>query len=862
MPTTLPRRPLRRRRLPLSTSCPGCCTSSRPSRRRRWPSGSASTSCCPSTSTKRGHIGAVTVAQSGGEEYDAAALAAVRQFQFAPGEAGGKPVSVRITYQYRFLFKPPAPPAPAAPEVPPDANAPATPTAPVVESVPLDGTVRQKGERLPIPGVTVAVGDLTTTTDQKGAFHFDAVPVGEHAVKLRSSDIVAADLNLTLKPRVRLEVTWYVSHRDRYVSVVRSQRVVQETVEHTLSGDELRHIPGTQGDTLKAVQTLPGVARAPFGGGQIVVWGTAPASTRSYVDGVYIPTLYHFGGLRSTVNGEMVQDLTFIPGGFGVDYGRGYGGVIEIDTRKPKDEGIHGFAQIDLIDVSLMLDAKLTKKLSITVAARRSTIDAWLPHVTPNSFQLTPTYYDYQLKLHWKPTPVDDLELFFFGSDDALNVTLKQPDPSATASLDSHTFYHRFLAKYQHRFGAATLTLTPWVGYDQPISANGSFGNTQIVFNVTNIAYGLRAVARLPLTRWLRLDAGLDFEGGRWHLGGSAPFAGATRGGGGGGGGGAGGSAGLISDNLQLYENNTAPYIALVFSLLNKRLTVTTGFRLDIYTFTGYRGTPDQFDNVHANPEPRFSIRYQINKYVALKAATGVYYEPAQAFQLVKAVGNPNLLPEVGWHYVLGADLDLTRTLHVEVEGFYKDLRNEIISAESGTSVLVNQGIGRVYGGELMLRQELWHNFYGWVAYTLSRSEQKDHDDMPWRSFQFDQTHILTVIASYKLPRGYQVGIRFRYVTGDPSTPIQQSYFNANSGTYSSIPGTLYSNRLPAFNQLDIRFDKLWTFDKWKFTLYLDIQNVYNYRSVESVQYNYDFSKSAPVTGLPFLPDLGIRGDF
>ena len=96
--------------------------------------------------------------------------------------------------------------------------------------------------------------------------------------------------------------------------MVRGQRVVQETVEISLSGDELRRIPGTQGDTLKAVQNLPGVARAPFGGGQLIVWGSSPFDTRTYVDGVYIPTLYHFGGLRSTVNSEFVSALKFLPG--------------------------------------------------------------------------------------------------------------------------------------------------------------------------------------------------------------------------------------------------------------------------------------------------------------------------------------------------------------------------------------------------------------------------------------------------------------------------------------------------------------------------------------------------------------------
>jgi TonB family protein len=800
---------------------------------------------------EQGRVSSVTVAESAGEAFDAPALAAAKQFEFEPGVAGGKPVPVRVTYRYAFIEQ--AKPAPPPP--PPPANSP-----PVIPTVPLDGTLLERGERTPLVNVTIVIEDQTFTTGPDGRFHFDALPVGTHKVKLLGPAVLPSELKLKLNEGKRLEVTWFVARKERYTSTVRGQRVVQETVEHTLSGEELRRIPGTQGDTLKAVQTLPGVARAPFGGGQIIVWGTAPNSTRSYVDGVYIPTLYHFGGLRSTVNSEMVQELTFMPGGFGVEYGRGFGGVIEIDTRKPKDQGIHGFAQLDAIDASLMVDAKLTKTLSLTVAARRSTIDAWLPHITPNSFQLTPTYWDYQLKLHWKPTSADDLEVFFFGSDDALNVALKQPDPAASASLDSHTFYHRFLAKYQHRFGKATFTVTPWIGYDQPLQANGGFGNNQLSFDVTTVAYGLRAVARIPIFEFLRLDTGVDFEGSDWHLAGFAPFAGAT------GNRAMNGPGGELADNVHIYTNHTAPYAALTFSLLNRRLTITPGFRLDIYTWSGYLGTPNQFNHAYPNPEPRLAVRYQFNKWAAIKAATGVYFEPPQAFNFVALVGNPNLLPQTGWHYVLGADFDPTPTLHIEVEGFYKDLRDLVQPGEHyGDPIQGNTGIGRVYGGEMMVRQELWHNFFGWVSYTLSRSERQDHPDQPWHLFQYDQTHILTILASYKLPRGYQVGVRFRYVTGNPApapAPVQQAYFDANSGSYVPIQGQPYSVRLKDFNQLDVRFDKTWTFDRWRLSIYLDIQNLYNFRSEEARQYNFDFSQSAPVTGLPFVPDIGIRGDF
>src|SRR5260370_798006 len=116
----------------------------------------------------------------------------------------------------------------------------------------------------------------------------------------------------------------------------------------------------------------PTAARPPVRGALLSVGGPPPADTRTYVDGVYIPTLYHFSGLRSTVNSEMVQSLTFLPGGYGADYGRGLGGVIEVEGRKPRTDGFHGFAQIDLIDLSAMVEGPISENLSFAAAGRIS----------------------------------------------------------------------------------------------------------------------------------------------------------------------------------------------------------------------------------------------------------------------------------------------------------------------------------------------------------------------------------------------------------------------------------------------------------------------------------------------------------
>jgi hypothetical protein len=211
---------------------------------------------------------------------------------------------------------------------------------------------------------------------------------------------------------------------------------------------------------------------------------------------------------------------------------------------------------------------------------------------------------------------------------------------------------------------------------------------------------------------------------------------------------------------------------------------------------------------------------------------------------------------------VAGFDIDPMPTVHAEIEGFYKDMSDLAVRGEhAGDPVLVNDGIGRVYGAQVLIRKELSHNFFGWVAYTLSRSERQDHPDMPWRIFQYDQTHILTVIGSYKFGHGYQLGLRFRLVTGNPYTPIVGAYYDSTLDRYRPITGPVYSGRLAAFHQLDIRFDKTWTFDLWKFSLYLDIQNAYNRSNPEGVAYNFNYRQTLPVSGLPFLPVFGVRGE-
>jgi hypothetical protein len=144
----------------------------------------------------------------------------------------------------------------------------------------------------------------------------------------------------------------------------------------------------------------------------------------------------------------------------------------------------------------------------------------------------------------------------------------------------------------------------------------------------------------------------------------------------------------------------------------------------------------------------------------------------------------------------------------------------------------------------------------------LSRSERRDSPDQPTRLFQFDQTHIFTILGSYRLGRGWEAGVRWRYVSGSMYTPNLGGVSDFDAGAYAPISSyPPFTARLPAFHQLDVRFDKVWDMGGWKLSAYLDIENLYNRKNPEGVTYNYNYSKQDVISGLPFLPILGIRGE-
>ncbi len=256
----------------------------------------------------------------------------------------------------------------------------------------------------------------------------------------------------------------------------------------------------------------------------------------------------------------------------------------------------------------------------------------------------------------------------------------------------------------------------------------------------------------------------------------------------------------INADEWDSVSGSAAPFVEFDIGLFDDTLHVVPGLRLDPYSRARAGAVPKEGDSpgVGASSadialEPRLSARYELSKRVAFKAAYGEYRQPPLAEDLSPVFGNPLLESSSARHFLGGGAFQLTESLGVETTLFYtksKGLaaRNPIASPLIAEA-LVSLGEGRSYGAQFLIRQNLSHGFFGWVAYTLLRSERRDQPAEPWRLFDFDQTHVLTALAAYDLGKGFDLGGRVRYTTGYPRTPVKGAYYDARRDLYEPVLG-------------------------------------------------------------------------
>jgi hypothetical protein len=710
----------------------------------------------------------------------------------------------------------------------------------------IEGRLLERGTRRPLPEVNVFIlpHELRAQTDEKGNFSFPEVPPGEFNFIVNHSGYLRLTLE-TSTDQSRYQLYLEKEFYDVFETTVTGRSEKKDVVQRTLKQEDFLKAPGAQEDPVKAIQNLPGIANQNLNTAQVVIQGSDPEDTAYALNGHEIPIVFHFGGLSSIIMPQAIEAVDFLASGFGPEFGRATGGIINLRTRSPKTDRTHGMAFVDLYNSGALIEGPITEKQSYFLSARQSYIGAVLNAVGSDSpaFDLTlaPTFsdvfgiYEYQISEHTR------FSLNGVRSRDQIEFVLSEPvggNAAFRGQFFQQTDFWRVIPRLETRLNSM-----------QNLDISLGYGDNNILFEVGDNFFSLesstlthRSELETRLTPSYTNYIGLDIERIRFDVGlqfpdssgGGVPNVGQVEG------------ADLVS----------AAYIRNQWEITEK-WSLYPNFRVSHFSQT------EQFYWM-----PRISAAYRPIESLSLSLAYGLYYQPPINGRATEEFGNPNLRSEQAQHVTLAANKDFrqgrSNGLVLDSALFYKHLKDLILSStdrlSDGTPKrFSNDGSGDIYGLQLQGRwnQDQW-TFMG--AYTHMDSTRLTPNEGRFPA-EFDQTHNLNFITSYDTPR-WTYSARVRYVTGNPYTPVSGAVYSADNDFYTPEDGSFFSRRYDSFMQLDIRVDRKWVFNRWILSAYLDIQNATNAKNPLAINYNFDYTEKATTNALPILPIFGLKGEF
>ena len=801
--------------------------------------------------SEKGRVESAEVLSTPGYGFEQAALVAAKRLRFSPAVAGGKPVKVKIRYTFRFRKSEKAgralPPARQT-GAPQDSRPPAR----------LEGQVLERGTGDPLEGAEVYLLDLDEAilTDKDGRFSRELAP-GGYAITINVPEHYPFRSLERLEPGETVKVEYFVEpgRRRRYQTVVWGSEGRAEVGRTTLEDAELYEVPGTLGDPMRVVMLMPGVATSVTGLGYPIVRGVLPGDTRYEIDGVQVPMLYHVMFGNAVVNPRFTTGISFHPGGYSVQHGQFPGALIAAGAA-PRPEEPTTAADVSILHASLLHARPLGEDFAVIGAGRYGTLGMIIEALASN---VVFRYWDYQSKLFWNPSDESQVEVMVFGAGNQVGEE-RDDGTEGVFTLGFHRALVRGRRSIDHGHlqvdveGGTEGFRAPEEAADTPPEEREEDG-----IGRANYRYvGLRPSISLSPARDFELRFGME---GYYQDFGFRP--------------------GDAEDELTFPDDGLTLGAYFEAEWNPSPWSVLSGVRVDHYRYgldQGPRAT---------GADPRVAVGYDITETLTAKASAGMHQGPPR----VTLVEGPIVIGPVPGMMGVGLERGLTKALHVssgveaklpwrsEAEARLFHIWLDVPLDFSLMSVPLESNCtddictvppeepdddapprtkGRSYGLELLLRRRLGESLFGWVTYTLSRSE-RDVPGVGTLPFAFDQRHMVNAVASWDVGRHWTLGSTFHYHSGRPYTP--ELVVDCPDGSFATCTGDPCSRRLPGFWRVDARVQKRELYDTWYFDFYIDIINITFNR--ETVGYEVDDDGRIRPIRIPiFVPMIGLRGQF
>ncbi len=701
--------------------------------------------------------------------------------------------------------------------------------------------VMAKGSGRILKRVEVKIGQETLTTGPDGALDLD-IPEREGSIQVLRQGYEAIFVDFKeLRANATYNVYLPPGKPDDSEVVITGQRR-PETSRKTITVQETSRI-APNGDPAQVTQLLPGVQSSP-GRTEVIIRGSGPNDSRYFVDDIFVPGIFHQVANLSIVPPQQLTDVDFNSGGFGAQYGDATGGIIVLRSsdkvpEAPKTEFVLNVP----FYLGIYHERPLDEKSGVAFSLRKSLIEAILPKVLPKDSGLTviPLFSDAYARYVYREDNTS-YKLTAIASEDGL--TLSAPF-DASSSADG-----KIDLSFKNRFAVIGLERDHNMGDGWRYRSTPQYSYSKFQFGVSDDSlFIVSQTVQVPTEFTKRLEKGRNLYLGfnpEYSIG-SVDI-----------------SAPVPADDDPYYDPEDAPRYKAKSDFSYSNFSTWSSVDLEagpvIYT-PGVRVFKAGFVRRVA-VDPRLQARYPWDKDTTLKFATGQYSISPQPQETSEDFGNPNLGYEKSNHYILGVENKWGDRWVTEFQGFYKKTYRFIVSG--GPRNYLDTGSRRTYGFETFIRRNLTEQFFGWLAYTYSVSQERKSDSDEWFTSQYDQTHILNLVGSYKINAYWDLGTRLKYNTASPYTPVSGAVYNSNLDKYQATYDIKNPNsaRIPPSHSIDLfaTYDSLYNTYKLKYQF--GIQYLSLGKRIDSVQYNFDYTEKEELSNLPPIPYIQISGEF
>jgi hypothetical protein len=744
----------------------------------------------------------------------------------------------------------------------------------------LSGIISEAVSNESMIGVNIIIPELRAgvTTNEYG-FYSITLPEGTYTFEISAIGFktIIQKIELDQNKKINFSLEEEAAQLEEVVVVENAEKLdirKPQMSVNILATSTIKNIPVVLGeaDVIKSLLLLPGVTNAGEGASGFNVRGGAVDQNLILLDEATIFNSSHLFGFFSVFNPDAIKDIKLFKGGIPARYGGRVSSVLEIFQKEGNSKELKVNGGIGAVSSRLLAEGPIVKNRgAFLFGGRASYAHLFLPLFNIDNKAY---FYDLNTKLNYRINERNNIFLSGYFGRDVFSISDVFENTYGN-SVVNFRWNHLFSDKL---FSNLSLIYSDYY-YGLELDFVGFRWNSGIAN--FNLKYDLKHY----LNDRLQVNYGINniyysFNPGRIEPNNS--------------------ESGIIEEQLtKKYANESAAYIDVEHQLTEK-LSVQLGVRLshfirfgqdDVFVYENDRAVV--FDPVlsiyqeatpidtlsisrskqlasYTNLEPRVALSYIINKDNAIKAS---YTRMAQYLHLLSNTSSPTPLdvwtpsgpfvkPQLLDQYAVGYFRNFQNGKYsLETEVFYKDVANRIDYID-GANLIANEAIERVilngqaraYGLEILFRKNEG-KYTGWIAYTLSKSEQRTPgrpalitngntnletgiNQGNWYNTPYDKTHDISIYNSYELNEKWSFNMNFVYQTGQPTNyPIGKFEFQGLTVPYFGLRN---KERLPAYHRLDVSAKLIPRKNanrkikgEWIFSIY----NLYSRRNAASINF-------------------------